>query len=105
MKKNDVTMSMKIPRVLKAQLEEEAEHKGITMSELVRMRMRNVQEYDGHDIPAFTLNDNTQVALGKCKRCGSIYFPKYPGQFYWCNTCGCEKGPCECQHRQRLLII
>jgi len=107
MRRNDTIITLKIPSVLKSKLVVEAKRKGITLSELVRLRVNNAQRYNGEEVLAITLegNDYLTLNLKRCPRCRGLFTPKYMSQLYCCNMCGCKK-PCNCgaADRQRLLI-
>ena len=106
MKKHDTLVTLKIPHLLKTNLEQEAEQKGITLSELIRLRINNVLTHNGEDIPSISLRDNNYLSFKRCPRCNGIYVPNHIGQLYCCNMCGCNKlCNCGAKERQKLLII
>ena len=106
MRKHDTVITLKIPSVLKSKLVVEAKDKGITLSELVRLRVKNVQTYNNEDIPTTSLRGNDYITLKRCQRCNGIFIPNHIGQLYCCNGCGCVKScSCGAVELQQLLII
>ncbi len=106
MKKHDTIITLKIPSVLKSKLVVAAQDKGITLSELVRLRVNNVQTYNNEDIPTTSLREDDHITLKRCQRCNGIFMPNRIGQLYCCNGCGCRKScSCGAVELQQLLII
>jgi hypothetical protein len=106
MKKHDALVTLKLSSPQKAKLEEEAGEKGVTLSELIRMRINNTLAYQGDDIPSVSLEGPDHLSFKRCPRCNGIFPPKHSTQLFCCNGCGCKKT-CSCGaiDRQRLLII
>ena len=106
MRKKDTLITLKVSRTLKDKLEDEAKQKGITLSELIRLRVNNVHTCNGENTSVVSLTGNNQLELKRCQRCNGVFMPYRAGQLFCCNGCGCSK-PCSCGavDRQRLLIV
>ena len=107
MRRNDRLITLKVPKALKEKLEDESKHKGITLSELIRLRVsNNTQNCNNEDVPTLPLTGTKQLELKRCQRCNGIFMPFRAGQLYCCNGCGCN-NTCTCGaiDNQRILIV
>ena len=105
MRKFDSLITLKTSRLLKNVLVEESNQRKISLSELVRMRIKEFRVYNNEDIPSMKLEWNGYLILKRCPRCSQIYEADRITQVFCSNYCGCKKMPQAVLKRQKLLIL